>query len=233
MDNSLKFEFENPLIDGIIKSRQNRFLMNVEIEGNVEKCHCPTTGKIGNVVFSDIPCLLSKSTNVNRKTQYTVEAISIDDAQSWIGINQTAINGYVNHFLKTGLLEDIAPMGETILREQALGSSRLDFRVGNVYVEVKMPLIHLFTKTESWEQKTPMSPGRFVKHVTELSNSLDKNKRAILLMCFVFDAPRFVPPVPSKYNVEITEIMRNAIAKGIELWQMNLSIDKLGIRPVA
>ncbi|GHT99203.1 hypothetical protein FACS1894126_5300 [Alphaproteobacteria bacterium] len=106
MDNSLKFEFENPLIDGIIKSRQNRFLMNVEIEGNVEKCHCPTTGKIGNVVFSDIPCLLSKSTNVNRKTQYTVEAISIDDAKSWIGINQTAINGYVNHFLKTRLHDD-------------------------------------------------------------------------------------------------------------------------------
>ncbi|MDR0677897.1 MAG: hypothetical protein LBF57_04505, partial [Holosporaceae bacterium] len=34
--------------------------MNVEIGGRVEKCHCPTTGKVGNVVFLDVPCLLSK-----------------------------------------------------------------------------------------------------------------------------------------------------------------------------
>jgi sugar fermentation stimulation protein A len=203
--------------------------MNVEIDGSVEKCHCPTTGKVGNVVFSDVPCLLSKSADKKRKTAHTVEAISIDNSQTWIGINQTAANGYVEHFLKAGVLGDIAPAGEPILREQTLGSSRLDFRVGNVFIEVKTPLIHLFTKTESWEQKAPMSLERFIKHVAELGASLEKNKRAILLTCFMFDAPKFTPPPPNKNNVEISKAIKSALAKGVEMWQLNLSIDKFGI----
>ena len=52
-------------------------------------CHGPTTGRIGNIDISGIPCLLSKSDNPKRKTPYTVEAVSLDlpesKEKSWIG----------------------------------------------------------------------------------------------------------------------------------------------------
>jgi sugar fermentation stimulation protein A len=141
MDNFRRFEFSQQLIGGLIKSRPNRFIMNVEIDGKIEKCHCPTTGKVGNLVFQNVPCLLSKSNNRERKTPYTVEAFlweyGKDRRKSWIGINQTAVNRYVEHFLKAGLFNDT---GEPVHREQTLGSSRLDFRIGRCYIEVKMPL---------------------------------------------------------------------------------------------
>ena len=51
--------------------------MNVLVNGELEKCHCPSTGRIGNLRFEDIPCLLSEGKNPDRKTKYTVEAFSL------------------------------------------------------------------------------------------------------------------------------------------------------------
>lgn len=48
----------------------------------------------------------SSHTSPPRKTQFTVEAVSLDDPsqpiKTWIGVNQTAANRYVEHFLRTG-----------------------------------------------------------------------------------------------------------------------------------
>ena len=101
-----EYYFDEELIQGLIKSRPNRFIMLVEIKGKIEKCHCPSTGRIGNILFENIPCLLSKSTSKIRKTKYTVEAIS-PVVGKWVGINQTKANSYINFFLKNNLLKKI------------------------------------------------------------------------------------------------------------------------------
>jgi sugar fermentation stimulation protein A len=224
MNHFTGFEFKVLLVEGLIKSRPNRFIMNVEVNGNIEKCHCPTTGKIGNIVFNNVPCLLSKSENIGRKTPYTVEAFFMNE--SWIGINQTAVNRYVEHFLKVGLFNNA---GEPVYREQTLGSSRLDFRVGRCYIEVKMPLFYLFSKTKSPNGQAPTSLDRFIRHVGDLGNSLKDNGRAILLTCFMFDAPRFVPPAPSDRNAEVVNIVKQSLALGVEIWQLNLAINQNGV----
>lgn len=223
-----KFTFKKPLIEGLIKSRPNRFIMDVEIGKKLEKCHCPSTGRIGNIFFSDIPCLLSKATTENRKTSHTVEAISIDNRKTWIGINQTAINGYVEHFLKTNQLTGIAPPNSSVMREQTLGESRLDFRVGNTFIEIKMPLMFLpvGAATESVKHSKFNSFDRLIKHFTELGNCLQHNERAILLLCFVFDAQKFSPPAPNEDNMKIVNAVNQAIEKGVEIWQLNLSMNK-------
>ena len=68
------------LVEGLIKARPNRFIMHVQLGKKLLKCHCPVTGKIGNLQFSNISCLLSMSKNPERKTPCTVEAISLDPA---------------------------------------------------------------------------------------------------------------------------------------------------------
>ncbi len=97
-----KYKFKDNLTEGIITSRPNRFIMLVNFNGKIEEAHCPSTGKIGNIEFNNIPCLVSKSNNKNRRTKYTVEAISLDNPnkkeKSWIGINQNRINEYVKFF---------------------------------------------------------------------------------------------------------------------------------------
>lgn len=41
--------------------------MMVELDGELHDCHCPATGSIGNIVFHDIPCLVSRSNDPKEK----------------------------------------------------------------------------------------------------------------------------------------------------------------------
>jgi sugar fermentation stimulation protein A len=205
--------------------------MQVEKDGDVFLCHCPSTGKIGNIIFDKIPCLLSKSADQKRKTPYTVEAISISETKSWIGINQNAVNRYVEHFFRHNVLEEIVKNGSAILREQKIGTSKLDFKIENTYVEVKMPLQFLaFAEGDRPDAtKCISSPERFVRHITELKNRLQDNENALMLLCFVYDAPIFTPPKQTEQNRIIGDAVRQSMKAGVKMWQVNMCINPYGV----
>lgn len=225
------FIFESPLIEAVIQKRKNRFIFEVEIDGVITDCHCPTTGRIGTIILQDIPCLLSKSNDISRKTLYTVEAISLDipseKNKSWIGINQIAANKYIEHFLKTEQFSKMVEKATIIKREQKLGNSKLDFLVDNTYIEVKTPLQnlqipigeHIKTKKATEFDST----DRLIKHINELVESLTENERAILLTCFLYDNPGFKPS-GSRRKEFVKEQVENCLKKGLEIWQVNLRI---------
>lgn len=226
------FVFETPLVEGVILKRRNRFIMEVEVEGEVYDCHCPTTGRIGNIVFQDIPCLLSKSNDKKRKTLYTVEAISLDSPskknKSWIGINQNAANRYVEHFIQTGQLSAMVENGHTIKREQKVGNSKIDFLVNQTYIEVKTPLLQLQVEVKDHINTKKVSEfnsfDRFIRHIGELTESLKENERAILLSCFIYDNSGYTGSKKGKYRNYIKESIQTSIREGIETWQVNFKI---------
>ena len=232
MENNMVLKYEVPLIEGIIERRKSQFTIDVVIDNEVVTCHCPTTGRIGNIDLSGIPCLLSKSDDPKRKTPYTVEAVSLDleksKEKSWIGINQNAANRYVENALVEGLLPDMVSGYNTVSREQVLGSSKLDFLVGDTYIEVKTPLLsiqlpypeHIKTKKTGKFSSTE----RFVKHINELAGSLANQERAILLVCFIYNNPGFKVEVRSTNSDFVESEVQKCISKGIEIWQVNFSI---------
>lgn len=230
-----RFTFELPLVEGIIKNRPNRFIMNVDIDGIVYACHCPATGRIGGIAFQDIPCLLSKAKDTKRKTPFTVEAISLDlntqEQKKWIGINQNAANRYIEFFLKSEQLVNMVANGSSVLREQTLGNSRLDFLVGNTYIEVKTPLITLpCSENVTYKKEVEFNSfKRFIKHITELAASLKQNDRAILLNCFMYDNPRFQIPPRTGHSGPIIEAVRKSVHSGVEIWQINIAVEPRGV----
>jgi sugar fermentation stimulation protein A len=229
----MKYEFDSPLLVGVIRSRPNRFIMEVEVEGRSIRCHCPSTGRIGGIVFRDVPCLLSKSESEKRKTSCTVEAISLDPIEKknrdWIGINQNAANRYLEFFLMRGMLPRIA-RGD-VRREVKLGNSRIDFRVGKTYIEVKTPLIMLPARRHLIYARPHKfnSFERLIKHFSDLTEHLGETTRAILLLCYLYEAEPFKPPPVDESNAKIIKAARTASAKGLENWQVNLKIDKKGV----
>lgn len=242
-----KYYFEKPLMEGLILDRPNRFLMNVKIGDRVELCHCPSTGKISDIHFRNIPCLLSEpiKPDKNRRTKYTVEAISLnspdDKKKNWIGINQNRANRYVEFLFRTNQLPDMIDVKNGNLeREKQCGQSKLDFFVNDTFVEVKSPLIMLPLKKYYvtnpdiiYEKPIPFnSPGRFIKHISELSCSLDSHKRAIMLTLFAFDAKKFRPPKRSQSGKSVSETMihvQSSIERGVEMWQVNLRVEPDGV----
>ena len=123
---------------------------------------------------------------------------------------------------------------DSVLREQVLGISKLDFLVGNTYIEVKTPLLsiqlpypeHIKTKKVGKFNSTE----RFIKHINELAGSLANSQRAILLVCFIYDNPGFRVEVRSTNSDFVENEVWKCISKGIEIWQVNFSISKEGVR---
>lgn len=229
--------FEPSLSEGVAIKRSSMYTMTVSVDGEEIQCHCPTTGRIGNIDVYGRPCLLSPAKDQSRKTKYTVEAISLDrpdDANKrWIGINQNAANRYVEHCLKSGAFEDMVGKTDNIRREVFLGNSKLDFLAGNTFVEVKTPLQHLqidipdHVKTK---KVTPFSSTeRMTRHMTELANSLDSHQKAIMLIVFLYDNPGFKIIEKSTNWKEVSKTVSECVLRGVETWQANFRIDRDGV----
>jgi sugar fermentation stimulation protein A len=295
--------FPTPLLRGRILARRNRFIFDVTTStatstatdppaspaiavdvagGDIEagppavvQAHCPTTGRIGDLVVAGLECLLSRSdqsprtstgetststdetsgttagqttkktskktsSKPARKTAFTVEAVGVPDTRTgdltWVGINQNAANRYVETALTRGALDTILPVRQ-VRREARLGASRLDFLVNDdTYLEVKTPLqtIQVPTPPEldaTLRRKVPAfdSTDRLVRHITELADSLGQHQRAILLTCFLYDNPGF-RTAPSARADQVGAAVADAVARGVELWQVNLPLTPTGIR---
>jgi sugar fermentation stimulation protein A len=231
-----KYLFPAPLVEGLIKSRPNRFIMMVQINGNVEKCHCPSTGQIASITFNDIPCLLSESKDSSRKTKFTVEAISLDQKEvkkkDWIGINQVKANEYVEFLIKAKKLSRMLPKVEEVRREVRLNRSRIDFLINNRdFLEVKTLLKDIPSMNHpNYKRRESkfVSFDRIIKHFNDISSDINGNSRAIFLLCYLYDAKPFVVP-EEEPSQNITNAARRAVSRGLENWQINLRVDRYGV----
>jgi sugar fermentation stimulation protein A len=232
-----RYVFGEALDEGLIVSRPNRFIMNVSVDGKVRRCHCPTTGRVGDVVFKDVPCLVQKSADLKRSTWGTVEAVSLDpperEQKSWIGIDQGRANDIVSYFISSGRLENMVGQVRTLRREVKMGDSRIDFLINDdVLLEVKTPL-HML-KIEGYPDHSSRdgftSFERTMRHFTEISEHVPEGKRGIVLLCHLYNAPKFrVPSANSTMAEKMKAAVRDATLKGVENWQVNFKLDRNGV----
>ncbi len=227
------FRFPEPLREGVILARPNRFIMDVDFgDGIPVRCHCPAVSRIGGLDLAGRPCLVSDSHNPKRKMPLTVEAFSLqqphDAAKQWIGINQNASNRYVEHFLREGALEAVTGPVDEVRREVPLGASRLDFLVnGNLFLEVKTPLVQMQTAVPPYVPRLPEAPfsstERSLRHLRELAASLARNERAVVLYCLYYenDGFRFYHGTTYDEVLATVDACRDA---GMELWQADFRI---------
>lgn len=226
------YVFPKPLREGIILARPNRFIMDVRLDGATARRHCPVVSRIGNLDLMGRPCLISESNSKGRKTPFTVEAFSFDQPDAatkrWIGINQTASNRYIEHFLEQGAFRAMSGPVETISREVRLGRSRLDFLVNDdLYLEVKTPLAQIQTDVPDYVPRLPDKPfsstERAMRHLRELAASLADHDRAVILYCLYYENTGFRYYHGTTYD----EVMRTVQAcrdTGVELWQADFEL---------
>ena len=230
--------FPEPLREGIILARPNRFIMDVDFgDGVPVRCHCPAVSRIGGLDLAGRPCLVSDSHNPKRKMPLTVEAYSLarpeDDVKVWIGINQNASNRYVEEFLSAGAFGAITGPVESVQREVPLGASRLDFLVnGNLYLEVKTPLVQMQTEIPDYVPRLPEAPfsstERALRHLRELAASLERNERAVILYCLYYDNFGFRFYHGTTYD-EVLSTVDACRAAGVELWQADFAVSPEGV----
>lgn len=231
--NNCKITFDKPLLHATIKSRINRFIFIVDYNGLEVEAHCPSGGTIAGIprkLMTQLPCLLSDhGDNTTRRTRYTVEAISLDNGHTYMGINQTASNHYVHQFLQDEDVQSVLSINGPVAREKKLGNSRIDFKVNDTYIEVKTMVAEYYGKASKHLKilMKPQEPSieRMQKHIRELINAVNAHKsKAIMLTVFQYDAPKFEPPVDNPKYAAFVNDLRAAKASGVRQFRMNLRI---------
>lgn len=149
--------------EGIFKSRPNRFIAHVEVDGNIEICHVKNTGRCKELLIPDATVFLNKSDNPNRATKY--DLIAVKKGEHLINIDSQAPNKVFMEYLQSGkYIPDI----DHIKAESKYGNSRFDF-----FVEAGQRKIFIEVKGVTLEEKVvalfPDAPTeRGVKHLHEL-----------------------------------------------------------------
>jgi sugar fermentation stimulation protein A len=226
--------FEKPLIRGVMLKRKSQFTALISVDGEEMIAHSPTTNRIGDVENKDLPCLLSYHDDPKRKLKCDIEAVLLSDDENWVGINQILSNKLVEHFFQQHELDEIVSDYDRIQREVKLGISKLDFKIGDTYLEVKTPLTTINVQYGKSIRTVPPKPfsstDRMVKHVNELAGSLEKHEKAVFLQVYQYRITQRKERLRSTHYEEVSSTIRAAAEKGVEFWEIQMDFSPEGVR---
>jgi len=109
------------MVPGIFRTRPNRFIAHVQIDGREEVCHVKNTGRCRELLRPGVAVWCQKSDNPNRKTKY--DLIAVQKGERLINMDSQAPNAAVKEWLEAG---GLGPVSE-LKAECVHGDSRFDF----------------------------------------------------------------------------------------------------------
>ena len=161
-------KYENT-VPGTFKRRINRFVAEVEINGNTEKVHVKNTGRLRELLLPGAKVTLQRASDPNRKTAYDLISVYKPELE-WVNIDSLVPNKL--------MMQQLMGMGYDIVKpEYSFGDSRFDFymeRDGEKFLtEVKG--CTLAADLERGIGLFPDAPTeRGVKHLDELAAAAQK-----------------------------------------------------------
>ena len=223
--------YPGPCRVGRLLRREKRFFLFVELDGREVAAHTNNTGTMLGLLRPGSPVLLSPATNPGRRLAWTVEALGLPRGGDfvWVGVNTLMPNRLLSALSGAGLLPWAAGYA-TLRREAVYGESRLDgvFRgegLPDLWVECKN-----VTLVEDGVAAFPDAvTARGAKHLRTLMDIRASGARAAMLYIIqrpdgaCFSAADYVDPV-------YAEALREAAAKGVEVYPVVVDIDTDGIR---
>ena len=105
------------IVHGIFLRRLNRFVCEVQVNGEVFPAHVRNTGRCTGIIAAGAEVSLQRSTDSSRKTPFTLIAVNTPQ-YGWVNIDSLAPNVMAGEWLSKQGFEVIHP-------EHAFGESRI------------------------------------------------------------------------------------------------------------
>ena len=125
-------------VKGIFKNRPNRFIAEVEVDGEMEIAHVPNTGRCKELLVDDAVVWLKPSDNPNRKTKFSLHFV--ENKNVLVSLFSQQANSIVYDAIVDGKIKELAGYNHH-KREKTVDNSRIDIYLENenekCYVEVK------------------------------------------------------------------------------------------------
>lgn len=178
-------------VKGIFKNRPNRFIAEVEVDGEIEIAHVPNTGRCRELLVEDAVVWLKPSDNPNRKTKFSLHFV--ENKGVLVSLFSQEANKIVYDAIVDGKIRELSGY-DYHQREKTVDSSRIDIYLANheddCYVEVKG-----VTLIVDGEARFPDAPTeRGAKHLKELIKLKKEGKRCVVFFLIQHPIGKFFRP---------------------------------------
>ena len=210
-------DFENELIPGVLIKRYKRFFVDIKLKNKVVTAHCPNPGSMINLLKSGNPVWITKTDNKNRKLQYTLQIIEINNIKYCINTHIT--NKVVQESLQDKLINELKEY--TLIRpEKKFGkNTRFDFLLYNnkkdkkAFLEVKS--VSLSRKKGHAEFPDAVTT-RGKKHLENLMLANNQGYESYLMFLIqIEDCKTFA--IASDIDPEYSSVFKEALKKNVKV----------------
>lgn len=195
---------------GVFRSRPNRFIACVEIDGQEQVVHVKNTGRCRELLVPGAQVWCQSSDRSSRKTKY--DLIAVRKGNRLINMDSQAPNAAAREWLENGGLGAV----ENLRPETVHGDSRFDFSFTLAgkpcFLEVKG-----VTLEENGICAFPDAPTiRGAKHLRGLAEATRQGYGAYVLFVIQMENVRFLRP-NDRTDPDFGAALREAAAQGVQV----------------
>ena len=212
----------NNITPGIFLKRPNRFIAEVEIDGQKETVHVKNTGRCRELLIPGCEVWLTEPGTPGRKTKYDLVAVRKSGGVLF-NIDSQAPNKVVKEWLETMDYDRVVP-------EYTYGDSRIDFYMERGKEKFLMEVKGCTLEVDGVGYFPDAPTERGVKHIRELIKAKEAGFNAILAFVIQMDGVTEVRP-NIEMHPEFGEAMNDAETAGVEILFLTCHVepDKLEI----
>ena len=201
-------------VKGIFKARPNRFIAEVEVNGNLEIAHVPNSGRCKELLIENATVWLKPSDNPNRKTKFSLHFV--ENKGVLVSLYSQQANSIVYDAVVTGKIKELLGY-DYHQREKTVDNSRIDIYLENsngdsCFVEVKGVTLII-----DGEARFPDAPTeRGAKHLKELIKLKKEGNRCCVFFLIQHPAGEFFRPNWENDPI-FSQTLNEAYAEGVEI----------------
>ena len=201
-------------VKGIFKARPNRFIAEVEVDGNLEIAHVPNTGRCKERLVKNAIVWLKLSDNPNRKTKFSLHFV--ENKGVLVSLYSQQANSIVYDAVVEGKIKELLGYNHH-QREKSVDNSRIDIYLENsngdsCFVEVKGVTLII-----DGEARFPDAPTeRGAKHLKELIKLKKEGNRCCVFFLIQHPAGEFFRPNWENDPI-FSQTLNEAYAEGVEI----------------
>ena len=217
-------------VKGIFKARPNRFIAEVEVNGNLEIAHVPNTGRCKELLVENATVWLKPSDNPNRKTKFSLHFV--ENKGVLVSLYSQQANSIVYDAVVDGKIKELSGY-DYHQREKTVDNSRIDIYLENsngdsCFVEVKGVTLII-----DGEARFPDAPTeRGAKHLKELIKLKKEGNRCCVFFLIQHPAGEFFRPNWENDPI-FSQTLNEAYAEGVEIlvYRCDNQLDGINLIP--
>ena len=217
-------------VKGIFKARPNRFIAEVEVDGNLEIAHVPNTGRCKELLVENAVVWLKPSDNPNRKTKFSLHFV--ENKGVLVSLYSQQANSIVYDAVVDGKINELSGY-DYHQREKTVDNSRIDIYLENsngdsCFVEVKGVTLII-----DGEARFPDAPTeRGAKHLKEIIKLKKEGNRCCVFFLIQHPAGEFFRPNWENDPI-FSQTLNEAYAEGVEIlvYRCDNQLDGINLIP--